>query len=69
MLNQSNIDACVNINPLIEAIKMEAMTFGGDTYAFDMEWKIRHFIHIVLKHALVLEYQPNLRIDGEKSID
>ena len=34
-----------------------------------MEWKVRQFVFIILKHALVFKYLGKLKIDGEMSIE
>ena len=43
----------VNIKPLIERIDVLKKMFGGDNFAYDMEWKIRHFVMEVLHYALI----------------
>lgn len=59
--------------------------YGGPTYAFDMEWKIRQFVVEVLSFALIERKEqtkngnnwqstsPNakqgLKLDGEKGIE
>jgi len=43
----------LNIDPLIDRLNHLIKIFGGEVYAFDMEWKIRLFVVEVLDFALV----------------
>lgn len=47
---------------LIEELKKLEEKFGSKSVAFDIEWKVRFFVVMVLMHAF--REQP-LRIDGE----
>lgn len=41
-------------------------SYGGKDYAYDMEWKVRFFVQLVLMH--VFRDQGDVRIDGENQI-
>jgi len=55
-LQSKALDVCLNswivLTPLVYRISQLIETFGGITYAFDMEWKIRFFVVEVLNFAL-----------------
>ena len=54
----------IDLTPLVYRISQLIEVFGGITYAFDMEWKIRFFVVEVLNFALC-QRNPDLKLDTD----